>query len=441
MTTRTDPEPCACEACSAADLPANPFLALRVAYGMLLGEDDFRTLMGNPRGKQRLHAAWLHGSGVAWGYGVGVEGVWTLTVAPGLAVDGTGRELLSEATWCLDVRDWLGGQDPPDERCSTRTVHACLVAEFSCCPTNPVPTLADPCDITRRHDDYSRIVETVHLELRPTRCPRPPRPYHRVRVLLGLDEVGEDDPAGEEARAAQRAVIEEPPADRVAALVRAFRRLAARDVADLRPAAEPDGQGLTFYPVPEEDAGVVLARVQIDVRDNDGCTEIVEVRVDGGARTALIPTSTIQELTCGLAPGLLTDRTDPDAGGPRVVPGSVAWSDDALLLTFEVTAPLVPGSVSRRSIRLTSLAERGWVQEDLYSVGYDGDRQVSVTMADRPVNELVRLIVRGTGETPVFGADPAVPLAGVVGGPPGTAHDGHDAVLMLPNPLIAGVQS
>ena len=32
------------------------------------------------------------------------------------------------------------------------------------------------------------------------------------------------------------------------------------------------------------------------------------------------------------------------------------------------------------------------------------------------------------GGKPVMGADPLAPLAGLVGGPPGTEHDGHDAV-------------
>jgi hypothetical protein len=45
------------------------------------------------------------------------------------------------------------------------------------------------------------------------------------------------------------------------------------------------------------------------------------------------------------------------------------------------------------------------------------------------------LIVKGTDSTPVYGAFPPVPLAGVSGGPPGTARDGHDAVLILDNRL------
>ena len=50
---------------------------------------------------------------------------------------------------------------------------------------------------------------------------------------------------------------------------------------------------------------------------------------------------------------------------------------------------------------------------------------------DPPAYDLVRVIVRGTGPTPVFGARPRVPLAGLVGGPAGGEDDGHDAVLTL----------
>jgi hypothetical protein len=441
--TETAKAPCTCESCNAGDLPVNPFLALRVAYGMLLGEDDFRTMLGNPRGKHMLHQAWLHGRGVAWGYRVRVDGVWTLQVSPGLAIDGLGRELLADTTWCLDVREWLKHQEQTDdEGCRNRTLEACLVVEFDCCPTDPVPTIADPCDITRKHDDYSRVVERARLVLRPGCCPPRPHIYHRVRVLLGLDDVGDNDEAGEQALCALRRVVDAPQADRVHELLYQFRRMAAKDVADIEPASEANESWPTLFPVLDADAAVVVACVEIDVRETDGCVEIIEVRADSSARTALIPTTTIQELTCGLAPGVIGDVAAADAGGPRVVGDSVAWSEDALVLDFEVTAALVPGSVTRRAVHLTSLAERGWVEEDLYAVEYDPDNlRVVVNLADRPVNELVRLIVRGTGGTPIFGEDPAVPLAGLVGGPPGTVNDGHDAVLTLRNPLISEAQS
>jgi hypothetical protein len=169
----------------------NPYEALRVSYGMLLSADDFRVMI-NPRGKPMLHSAWLHGSGVVWGFDVCLDGLLALRVSPGLAVDGLGRELSSETTQCLDLRNWLKTYDHPGNQdgCERRTVHACVVAEFGCQLSRPVPTLANPCDITRQHDDFSRVLENASISLRPGDCAARERPYHRVRVLLGLDEVG-----------------------------------------------------------------------------------------------------------------------------------------------------------------------------------------------------------------------------------------------------------
>lgn len=420
--------------CREEDLPVNPFLALRVAFGMLLGEDDFRSMLGNPRGKQMLHTAWLHGSGVVWGYRVWRDGTWTLKVGPGLAVDGLGRELLQETTWTLDVRDWLKHHDASGHKSST--VDAYLVAEFRSCPTAPVPTLADPCDVTRKHDDYSRVVETVRLVLRPGPCPCPDPPiYHRVRVLLGLDEVGDDDPAGELAVASARAVADAPEDRRAAVLLEQFRILAAHDVMDRRPAEEPGEAFPTLFPVPPADAAVVLAGVRIRIRNTGECVEIEHVEPDPCVRRALLPTSTIQELACGWAPGVFGAGTDADAGGPRVIPDSLDWSEENTVLTVETTAP-----VNRRSLRnavsVTSLSHEGWVEEDINRITVTDDEPylIRIHLDDRPVYERVRLIVRGTGPRPAFGIDPPVPLAGVVGGPPGTVHDGHDAVLTVPNP-------
>lgn len=450
-STTTTGGPCGqCETCSSEDLPVNPFTALRVAYGMLLGEDDFRTLMGNPRGKHMLHNAWLHGSGVVWGYPVDLRGEHDLNVGPGLALDGWGRELVLDHTECLNVPDWLAALETlpepgttdaeekvDDAGCRTLTIRACLYAEFSCCPSEPVPTLASPCDINRQHDDYSRIVERVRLTLRPEHCPDAPRPYRRVRMLLGL-EPETDDLAGRQAHEAAWQVHTAEVQDRPAELLRQLRCLAALDSAELRPAGEPGVSGCGddgewgLFPVGEDDAGVPLACVTITVRNADDCPEIDEIHVEPCCRTALVPTATIQELVCGLAPGVFGPTT-VDAGGPRVVPPA-QWSENGTTIRIAVTADLAPGSV-KRAVQLTSLSDRGWVDEDAYQVQYDAGYLV-VELADPPVNETVRLIVKGTGPTPVFGADPLVPLAGVVGGPPGSADDGHDAVLTFPRPTF-----
>jgi hypothetical protein len=431
----TSDEPCSCGNCT--DLAVNPFEALRVSYGMLLGEDDFRVLMGNPRGKQMLQSAWLHGTGVVWGYDVHMDGLASVRVSPGLALDGLGREVAQTATACLDLRDWLHEHDSPpsQDECGTRTLRCCVVAEFDCCPSRPVPTLADPCDVNRKHDDDSRVTETARVVLRPGPCQPRWHPYHRVRVLLGLDQVREDDHAGEQALQARARVGEAPEDMRARELLREFRRLAALDNAELRAAAEPGTSDLTLFPVLDTDAAVTLACLEINVRDADGCTTIEDTRIELACRTALLPTAAIQELTCGFAPGVSDGATGEDAGGPRVFADDAAWSEDGRTLYIPVSAELNPGSV-RRAVRITSLSRRGWVDEDIDAVRFDSEGPaIVVDLADRPVNEIVRLIVKGTGSTPVYGAFPPVPLAGVSGGPPGTVNDGHDAVLVFANRL------
>ena len=173
---------------AAATCPTNPFVAPRVTHGMLLGEDDFRVLVGYPRGKHLLHQAWLHGTGVIWGYPVCGTGLWELEVGPGLAVDPMGRDLIHEACERLDLREvrdraiadgWLEETSSKDADCRTARVWACVVAEFDGCLSSPVPTLADPCDVTRSYDDYSRVLERARIDIRLGRCPDPdglPRP-------------------------------------------------------------------------------------------------------------------------------------------------------------------------------------------------------------------------------------------------------------------------
>ncbi len=429
----TSEQTCSCGAC--AELAVNPFEALRVSYGMLLGEDDFRVLMGNPRGKQMLGSSWLHGAGVVWGYDVCMDGLATVRVSPGLAVDGLGREVAQAATACLDLRGWLREHDSPpnQDEPGTRTVHGCVVAEFDCCTSRPVPTLASPCDVNRKQDDDSRVTETARVALRTGCCPPRWHPYHRVRVLLGLDQVGDDDRAGEEALETRSRVAEAPDDRRAHEFLREFRRLAALDNAGLRAAAEPGTSELTLFPALDADAAVTLACLAIHVRDADGCTTIENVDIELGCRTALLPTATIQELTCALAPGVIGDVTDEDAGGPRVLAADVTWSADGRTFTIPVSAELNPGSV-RRAVSITSLSRRGWMDESIDAVRFDSRGQaIVVELADRPANALVRLIVKGTGSTPVYGASPPVPLAGVWGGPPGAATDGHDAVLTFTN--------
>jgi hypothetical protein len=414
--------------CHDDELPADPFVALRVAFGMLLGEDDFRVLMGNPRGKQMLHGAWLHGPGVVWGLPV-LQDKGTLRVEEGLAYDAVGRALRLEVSQCLDLAEWARERlerRPPAK--DENMVTAWVVARFFSCPDRPVPAVADPCDVSRQHDSFSRIVETARIEVLDDPPPEP-WPYRRLRVLLGLLEG--DPSADQEALEAQAKVREAAPDERAAELLRQFRRLAAREAVERRPAQWGDEDCLPQFPVPEEDAGVLLARLHFEVDADGDCVRIGPVEVDPDVRTAILPTTTIQELLCGLAPGLLGPDAIPDAGGPRLLPGTVSWSHRNTRVAFAVDRPLAPGSWEG-AIHVSSLSDdgHGWRREHINELRLEADgRRAVVSLDGRPAYETVRLLIRGTGRTPLFGKDPHVPFAGVKGGPAGTEHDGHDAAV------------
>jgi hypothetical protein len=440
--------------CSAGtDLPVNPFEALRVTYGMLLGEQDFRVLLGNPRGKLMLHNAWLHGSGVVWGMRVKQAGD-ELRVQPGLALDRIGRELRIEADQCVSLEAWATdwvrehpgttaiSEDRPAKskpkphsggktECETRELRAWVVADFSQCADRPVPALADPCDVTRKHNDYSRVVETARVSL--VAAPPPDvASYHRVRVLLGLDTVDDDqDEAGQQAVEALADVEGYPVAERAQRLLWWFRGLAAEDEMELAPHPVSGDPCPPLTPVSEEDASVLLAEVCIEVTVEGGCISVGEAEVDCGVRSTLLPTQVIQEALCGQAPSVLEQDGSADAGGPRLIRDSVEWTSDHHRVSFRVTKPLAPGS-TEGAIRVGSLANdgRGWATDDVERVSVSSDGLTVRVYLDRaPTYELVRLIIRGTGRRALYGADPRVPFAGIEAGPPGSEDDGHDAVV------------
>jgi hypothetical protein len=249
-----------------------------------------------------------------------------------------------------------------------------------------------------------------------------------VRVLLGLDDVGTGDVAGHEAARAATRIAALPEEERVAALLYAFHRLAARDAADLEPFTA-EGDAPSLFPQ-DEPGAVLLAELRLRVRGYGDELRVVDHDIDLRGRPTLLPTATIADLLCGLAPALLGSGAAADAGGPRVE-REVDWPRPDVL-RLRVTARLLRGSLADHPVAVTSLSERGWVREDIARIEHDPDElTLSVTLHDPPAYDLVRVIVRGTGPTPVFGAHPRVPLAGLVDGPPGSEDDGHDAVLTL----------
>ena len=78
-----------------------------------------------------------------------------------------------------------------------------------------------------------------------------------------------------------------------------------------------------------------------------------------------------------------------DAGGPRVIRDSLRVSPDGLTFTFKVTQSLIRGSI-RRGVAITSLSSRGWVDEEIDTVGYEHQEyehpEVIISLVDRPMN-------------------------------------------------------
>src|SRR5690349_15099024 len=149
-------------------LPEGPFTALRYHFGMLLGVDDFETEQRYLRGKTRLHNAWLHRAGIVWGLGVDVVADRReIRVAPGLAVDGAGRELHLDVRCCLDIGAWY-----EDNKASVETrageggavvFDGRVELAFCACATRPVPAIAGPCEGAEVDTAYSRTFETVAI--------------------------------------------------------------------------------------------------------------------------------------------------------------------------------------------------------------------------------------------------------------------------------------
>ena len=233
-------------------LPLNPYYSLSYHFGMLLGVDDFETEQAYHRGKMRLHNAWLHRQGVVWGLDVRLdEARGEVRVLPGLALDAAGHELHLEADACVNVGEWFKAhRDDPDLEIRDiegggKSFHAHVLIRFKACLTRQVPALGETCNGGGGGGTaYSRVFETVELLLRPGLAPAVVYPYHRLRLLFALEPPVEEEGAivagDQEVIDARAAILALPPVDQPAAYLDAFRRFAAFDEIDLRPAMSED---------------------------------------------------------------------------------------------------------------------------------------------------------------------------------------------------------
>lgn len=436
MATMLNPRAQAgCIDSTATLLPADPFTSLRYHFGMLLGVDDFETDQAYHRGKIRLHNAWLHGQGVVWGLAVRIDrDAGELEVFPGLALDGAGRELHLTDKACLSLPLWFDahrGDADLDVRESAdgMAFDAHVVIRVHPCLFRQVPAFADACNGADTSTAYSRVEESVELLLLPGLAPDRPRPYHRLRLLFALEppieQGGQIDHNDREVLDARTHILGLPADEQPAAYREALVRFAAFDGIDLRPAQGPDGEGSVLFPA-ADDSEVVLADIRgLTLRRLGDSWQVAGGETDVTVRPSHVATSTIQELTCGP----LAAAAGADAGGPRIDPSSVAFAGPTV--TIPLTAALHGNSVGPHAFSVTTFSAAGWIAVGIASAPlYDEPtKTISLTLSAAPAGDVVRLVVRGTGDMPLLGAN-LVPLAGAIGGPPGSVDDGHDFVLM-----------
>ena len=486
MTSAADAaDPRSCLGAGGELLPTDPFRSLRVRFGMLLGEDDFTTIGAYHRGKGWLHAAWLHRQGAVWGLGVEPDlDKGEIRVRPGLAIDGLGREVHLDVPMCVNVGAWLdqrgaetakshgrpaGERELPDWAVrggdGRVTFPAHVVIRFDGCLDRQVPSLSEPCDGANQTTTYSRVVERAVLTLRPGLAPErtdplqnetpalpPLLPYHRLRLLFGLEPPRKDEsdvvlPGDQAVLDARADVAAALPADRAATLLGYFRKLAALDEIDLAPAATAEGEDPSRVPVAEPGELVLAEIAEVALSGAFEAWTLLApadaAGIDPTVRFAHVATSTIQELLCGaaccVAEGKGKSALSPaDSGqggagqsslsgaGPSVDPASVVATPKRI--TFSTDAALAPASVTPGAFAVTAFDPGdGWSALDVKDAALSqGGTKVTVTLKEELRGRRVRLIARGTGPRPILGAD-YTPL----GAAAGDASDGHDFVFMI----------
>ncbi len=433
----------------ATTLPSDPFTDLAVQFGMLLGVADFDALAANPRGKMRLHNAWLHGQGVIWGYPVSVDSPSReLRVGPGLALDAVGHELYLSVRSCLDLGAWYdttsadqsaGLAVTTNNKDGSVSFDAYVVVRFAACLAQPVPAMASPCEGSATSTAYSRVNETVELLLMPNQAPPRQVTFPELRGLLGLPAPEQPDQAVQAALAAIAAL---PENQRAQGWLDQLRAILAGEIEGLAPPGFSSGQAGSSLLFPkDEPADVVLAQLTGVTLTTaaDGTRTASVTAIDTSVRWNHVPTATIVELLAALGAAGQAGGTVIDAGGPRIDPSTAAWDGDSIVVSTSGTilSGTLPAGTSVASIDPAE-PNGGW-SELSYTPKIDSGTLTFAPPPDSPspaAGLWFRVLVRGTGASPVMGAPgssggPPVAFAGAVGGPPSCAAQGTDGAFLI----------
>ncbi len=153
--------------------------AKRVNYslGLVLGEEEFKQEQFYFVERGRLRNRLLHGYGTVNGLAISVAGA-EVTVAPGWAVDGLGREIRVDQDQCADLDKWLARKEnrkkledafgplpgpvtsPPGPALNP---YLYLVMSYRECGSDDVPIPGEPCRSEGDSMAPSRITETFDL--------------------------------------------------------------------------------------------------------------------------------------------------------------------------------------------------------------------------------------------------------------------------------------
>ena len=126
----------------------------------------------------------------------------------------------------------------------------------------------------------------------------------------------------------------------------------------------------------------------------------------------------------------------PDAGGPRVRRIELETDRIDVDLTADVLAGTVAAGVEVRWLDRAD-STGAWsepleVTPTVTPATEGRGRRLSLAFTAPEGSDLhYRLVLRGTGSTPMMGRLPTVPLAGRVGEPPGGTAEGRDVVEVL----------
>jgi hypothetical protein len=421
-----------------AVLPVNPFLAVRYQFGMLLGVEDFDAAEGYPRGKTRLHNAWLHGGGVVWGFDVQAPQTspptdtslsGELLVKAGLALDRVGHELYLDQDACVDVGAWYALHkdeqavkdvtevDAPTGVVTLKELHVEL--SFAACLSRQVPAMSEPCDgAAGTSTAYSRARELVRLTLSPGLASSRVDDYPTLRYLFGLGPA----PANPTAHQAEAIASVNGGFSDQGQFLALYRQCAVADETAMEAASVPVLGKHSYFPVADEAPPLMLADltgVKLAPQPG-GAFKMTAVALDVNVRPAHVATSTLEELHC-CAPTAPTASAEISAVDSRITLKSLALPFDS-------------STVDKKAFSVTGLTGAGWTDLAIAQVGLDpadgSGKTIAIALAAAPASgSLVRLIARGTGSTPLLCVGPGgkrVAFRGDFGR--GSAHDGSDFV-------------